>query len=322
MNKNSLVSCIIIFLNAQENFFIEAIESIFAQTYSNWELLLVDDGSSNESSGIAKAYSQQYPEKVIYLEHEAHQNLGMSAARNLGINKASGEYIAFLDADDIWLPEKLEKQVTILENYPQAGMVYGSTLIWYSWNNNPGEIQQDRRSKLGVKSDTLVSQPKMIPLFLNHQAETPGTCSVLIRSQLVREVGGFNESFRGMYEDQVFFYKICLRAPVYVESGCWDKYRQHHDSACHIATEKEFYDPDGGPSLAYVNFLLWVEQYFVQEQIQNLVIWWELHKELWMNQYPFLFAFINLINRIKLITLIKRMLKLTANNMIFKQFSS
>jgi len=316
MNKNSLVSCIIIFLNAQENFFIEAIESIFAQTYSNWELLLVDDGSSNESSGIAKAYSQQYSEKVTYLEHEDHQNMGMSASRNLGISKARGEYIAFLDADDIWLPEKLEKQVTILENYPQAGMVYGSTLTWYSWNVESENLPPDRDFKFGVKPDSLIEPPRLIPLFLNHQAETPATCGVLIRSRLFREVGGFENSFRGLFEDQVFFYKICLRAPVYVESDCWDKYRQHHNSACHIATEKEFYDPDGGPSLAYVNFLHWLEQYFAQEQIQDPLIWQELRKELWVNKYPFLFA---LTNRIKLI---KGMLKSTAKNMILKQISS
>ncbi len=316
MNQKSLVSCIMIFLNAQENFFIEAIESIFVQTYSNWELLLVDDGSTDKSSSIAKSYSQQYPEKVIYLEHEAHQNLGMSAARNLGISKARGEYIAFLDADDIWLPEKLEKQVKILENYPSAGMVYGSTLTWYSWNVGVENLPPDQGFKFGVKPDSLIEPPRLIPLFLNHQAVTPATCGVLIRSRLVREVGGFENSFRGLFEDQAVFYKICLKSPVYVDSHCWDKYRQHPNSTCHIATEKGFYDLGGGPSLAYVNFLHWLEQYFVQEQIQNPVIWWELHKELWVNQYPFLIALTNRIKRTK------RMLKSTAKNMIIKQFSS
>jgi len=295
MNKNSLVSCIIIFLNAQENFFIEAIESIFAQTYSNWELLLVDDGSSNESSGIAKAYSQQYSEKVIYLEHEDHQNLGMSAARNLGINKASGEYIAFLDADDIWLPKKLETQVAILENHLEIGMVYGSSLVWYSWDSNSKYKQPDRLRGLGVKTDTIIQPPEMIPLFLTHKSETPGTCSVLIRSHLVKNVGGFENSFCGLFEDQVFFYKICLTTPIYVESGCWDKYRQHSDSMCHIAAAQGYYNPMGEPSPAYLEFLKWLKEYLKITNIKDPAIWKALEKEFWSFQHPKLYGFIKRI---------------------------
>ena len=104
MNQQPLVSAIIIFLNG-EQFIEEAIASIFAQSYNNWELLLVDDGSTDHSTMIAQKYAQKYPEKVFYLEHEGHQNKGMSASRNLGISQANGEYIGFLDADDMWLPK-------------------------------------------------------------------------------------------------------------------------------------------------------------------------------------------------------------------------
>ena len=103
MSSKPLVSGIIIFLNA-EKFIEEAIDSVFAQTYDNWELLLVDDGSTDRSTKIAQQYAQHYLAKVRYLEHENHQNLGMSATRNLGIRNVKGKYIAFLDADDVWLP--------------------------------------------------------------------------------------------------------------------------------------------------------------------------------------------------------------------------
>ncbi len=292
MYQKPLVSCIMIFLNAGEKFFIEAIESIFAQTYKNWELLLVDDGSTDESSSIAKSYSQQYPEKVIYLEHEGHQNRGTGASRNLGISKINGDYIAFLDADDIWLPQKLEKQVLILEEITQAGMVYGSTLTWYSWNNDPGETQRDRGRKLGVKPGTLVIPPRMIPLFLAHKSETPGTCSVLIRSHLVKNVGGFENSFRRLFEDQAFFYKICLKVPVYVESGCWDRYRQHSDSTCHIAAAQGYYNPMGEPSPAYLEFLKWLKEYLKITNIKDPAIWKALEKEFWPFQHPKLYRFI------------------------------
>ncbi|TKB70433.1 MAG: glycosyltransferase family 2 protein [Nitrospira sp.] len=99
MESQPLISAIIIFLNG-EAFMREAIESVFAQTYRNWELLLVDDGSTDQSAEIAKEYAERYAGKVTYLEHPGHWNLGMSAARNLGIKAAKGKYIAFLDCDD------------------------------------------------------------------------------------------------------------------------------------------------------------------------------------------------------------------------------
>src|SRR5919202_2999091 len=114
--KPSLVSVVVPFWN-DKKFIQETIESVFAQTYENWELLLVDDGSTDGSTQIALRYAEQYPEKVRYLEHPGHQNRGMSAARNLGISHAKGAYIGFLDADDVWLPYKLEQQVAILTSH-------------------------------------------------------------------------------------------------------------------------------------------------------------------------------------------------------------
>ncbi len=84
MNDRPFVSAIVIFLN-ENRFLQEAIESIFAQTYDHWELLLVDDGSTDESSDIALRYAERHPEKVRYLEHAGHENRGMSVSRNLGI---------------------------------------------------------------------------------------------------------------------------------------------------------------------------------------------------------------------------------------------
>ena len=140
MRNEPLVTGIIIFFNA-EKFFEESIESVFAQTYKNWELLLVDDGSTDGSTAIALRYAEQHPEKVRYMEHNDHQNRGMSATRNLGIKNAKGEYIAFLDADDIWLPQKLEQQVAILEDQPEAAMIYNSTYLWYSWTGRKRRLK-------------------------------------------------------------------------------------------------------------------------------------------------------------------------------------
>src|SRR5215207_7546630 len=136
MNSRPLVSSIIIFLN-EERFIEEAIESVFAQTYDNWELLLVDDGSTDGSTQHALQYAERYPGKVRYLEHPGHQNRGMTVSRNLGVDHAEGEYIALLDADDVWLEHKLEQQVAIMNSHPEVGMVYGNQQYWYSWTGDP-----------------------------------------------------------------------------------------------------------------------------------------------------------------------------------------
>ncbi len=262
----------IIFFNVDTAFFEEAIESVLNQTYGNWELLLVDDGSTDGSTDVALRYARAHPDKVQYLEHEGHQNRGMSAARNLGIRHATGDYIALLDAGDLYLPEKLEKQGAILEARPEAGMVYGSTWVWHSWTGNPEDAAYDRGRSLGVPPDTLVEPPTLVRLFLRGEAQTPGNCGVLTRRRLVDEVGGFEESFRGMYEDAVFYYKVCLQAWVFVESGCWDRYRRHLNSACHVAEALGEYDPYE-PHAAQLNFLTWLESYLGAQRVDDREIW-------------------------------------------------
>ena len=90
MGSAPLVSAVIIFRNA-ERFLREAIESVFAQTYRHWELLLVDDGSTDASTKIALEYARENPDRVRYLAHHDHQNLGKSASRNVGLRHAAGK---------------------------------------------------------------------------------------------------------------------------------------------------------------------------------------------------------------------------------------
>lgn len=299
MSSKPLVSGIIIFLNA-EKFIQEAIESVFAQTYDNWELLLVDDGSTDSSTAIARRYAEQYPEKVRYLEHEGHQNLGMSASRNKGIRNAKGEYIAFLDADDIWLPPKLERQVAILEAQSEAAMVYGSTQMWYSWTGNPEDIQRDRGRKLGVQPNTLVKPPTLLTIFLRGEAETPATCGVLVRRDVIESIGGFEEAFRGMQEDQAFFAKICLKAPVFVESGCWDRYRQHPDSSCYVAIKKGEFHPTKMSS-TYLTYLHWLEEYLSEQGVKNTEVCQALQEVIWPTRHPIMYRLLRFKHLVKLI---------------------
>ncbi len=284
MSAQPLVSVIVPFLNPGK-YFEAAIKSVFAQTYENWELLLIDDGSTDTSTQIAQDCAKQYPNQVRYLEHEGHQNRGASATRNLGMYKAQGEYIAFLDADDIWLAQKLEKQVAILMTFPEVAMVYSSTLMWYSWTGNIQDIRSDRQRKLGVKPDSIVKPPVLLTLLLKDEAETPGTCSMLVRREIVDEVRGFEESFPTMYDDQVFIVKIWLKALVFVESGCWDRYRQHSASTCRMAEAMGQYHPlDPNPS--QLAFLEWVEQYLAEQNIEDANVWYALNAALSVYRQP------------------------------------
>jgi Glycosyltransferases involved in cell wall biogenesis len=110
-----LVSVIIAVYNG-EKYISQAIESLFNQTYKNVEIILVDDGSTDNTSKIAKQYDNI---KYIY-----QQNKGQSSARNLGISAANGEYLAFLDADDLYREDKIEKQVKILKENDNIHIVY------------------------------------------------------------------------------------------------------------------------------------------------------------------------------------------------------
>jgi glycosyltransferase involved in cell wall biosynthesis len=274
-----LVSVIIIFLD-EERFIREAIESVFAQTYENWELLLVDDGSRDASTQIARRYAEQNPGKVRYLEHHGHQNRGMSASRNLGIRNARGEYIGFLDADDVWRPEKLAQQATILKLYPDAAMVCGPVEWWYSWTGKPEDIGRDYVVAVRVQPDTLFKPLQLLSRLLGN--ETVTTTSGLVRREAFETVGGFEENFHGLYEDQAFFAKLCSKAPVYIASQCWYRWRKHPDSCCSLAVSNGQYQS------ARSIFLSWLQNYLAEQGVTDREVSRVLQREMWQCRHPIL----------------------------------
>jgi glycosyltransferase involved in cell wall biosynthesis len=278
MNSKPLVSSVISFLNA-EKFIEEAIESVVAQTYDYWELLLVDDGSTDDSTQFALRYAERFPEKIRYLEHPGHQNRGLSASRNLGISQAKGEYINFLDADDVWFSHTLEQQVAILSSHPEAGMVYGSSLYWFSWTGNPEDIQRDFRDfveECGVQPNTLIEPPELLRVFLRRDkgpcvfGSVPAPSSLIVRREVARSVGGFEEQFhqaRAQFEDRAFYVKVGLEVPVLAASECWCKYRQHPDSITYIGQKTDQHLP------AQLFWLNWIAEQFFERGIEDAGIW-------------------------------------------------
>jgi glycosyltransferase involved in cell wall biosynthesis len=225
--KRPRVSVVTIFLD-EERFLAEAIASVRGQTFGDWELLLVDDGSHDRSLAIATESAAADPARVRCLRHPGGVNRGMSASRNLGLAAARGEYVAFLDADDVWLPGKLEEQLACFAAEPRAGMVYGRTAIWHRWD--PAATTTDYYYPLGVAPDRLYDPPRLFNQLMRNRAQSPTTCNAIVRRALVDEVGGFADEFTGMFEDQVFFAKVLLAAPVWVDDRTWAKYRVHSAS--------------------------------------------------------------------------------------------
>jgi glycosyltransferase involved in cell wall biosynthesis len=108
-----------------EKYLRETLNSIVNQTYKDWQLVVINDGSSDSTESIIYEYIKQgHP--IIYRYQE---NKGLGHSRNEALKYSQGEYIAFIDHDDIWLMDKLQKQVSILENNPEAGFIYGNYYI-------------------------------------------------------------------------------------------------------------------------------------------------------------------------------------------------
>lgn len=286
MKATPRVSAIIAFFNA-EKFIGEAVESVLSQTYRDWELLLVDDGSSDGSTQIALRYAQEYPDRVRYLEHPGHRNRGASTSRNVGIRASLGQYLAFLDADDVWLPRKLAEQVEILDGKPEAAMVYGTTQYWWSW---AADLQQpDTTPDLGIAPGTLIEPPTLLTRALEATARTPGPSNLLVRTEAATRIGGFEEHFRGPYqlfEDQTFLAKLYLKSRVFVSGECWDRYRQHADSCVSVVKRT------GQKSSAGVFYLNWLAEYLSREGITDPAIWNALRKKRWQYRKPPLVRFV------------------------------
>ena len=99
----------------------EAIDSVLTQTFSDWQLILCDDGSKDNTYGIAKEYQGRFPEKILLLQNE--QNMGLNHTLNRCLQVASGEYVARMDGDDISLPTRLEKEAAFLDAHPEYAIV-------------------------------------------------------------------------------------------------------------------------------------------------------------------------------------------------------
>lgn len=175
-----------------------AIQSVLDQTYANFELLVVDDGSTDNTKQVVE-YAGDDRVRYICLE----QNSGASHARNAGIQMAECEYIAFLDSDDEWMPQKLERQMEVMR---QASDAVGLVYCRMSGVNPKGEVSFC--PDLGIAKEKL--EGNLFPFLLKENVLSPQ--SVLARRKCLEKSGGFDESLTCI-EDWELFLRI---------AQCWE----------------------------------------------------------------------------------------------------
>lgn len=274
-----LVSIVMPFYNV-DRYLTEAIASVRAQTYPNWELFLIDDGAIDGSTEIARRFAALDPERIQWIEHEGHANLGASASRNAGLALARGEYFAMLDGDDVWLPRKLDEQVAILSSRSDAEALCGSTEYWYSWAEHTVPPREDLVVAPGLPDGSLLRPPEFLVLMLRERIPIPCTCDIIIRLDAVRRAGGFEETFTHVFTDQAFYAKLFLNARVLITQACWSRYRRHQASS--VETVKRA----GDLPAARLQYLTWVDTFLGVRKVHDARVRRALRGAIWRTRHP------------------------------------
>ena len=191
--NHPLISVIIPTYNRQ-GFLLQAVESVFKQTFSDYELIVIDDGSTDGTGEGLKPYENR-------LQYIYRENRGVSAARNTGLQAARGDWIAFLDSDDYWLPAKLETQVRFFAENPRA-LICQTEEIWIRHGRRVNPHKKHRKFSGDIFS------PSLIRCIVSPSA-------VMIRREFLNQTGPFDESLPAC-EDYDLWLRISCRFPVFL----------------------------------------------------------------------------------------------------------
>jgi glycosyltransferase involved in cell wall biosynthesis len=189
----------------------EAIDSVYAQTFTDWEIVFWDNASTDKSAEIAKSYDN----KIKYFCGDKTVPLG--AARNLALKECRGKYIAFLDCDDIWLPKKLEKQMVLFERKPELGLIFSDSYFF----NDAGIIKQLYKNYKPPRG--LVFRELLSSYFLDIE-------TVVIRTDILKELPEWFDERLHVCEETDLFLRIAYSYPVDYVDEVLSKWRVHQES--------------------------------------------------------------------------------------------
>ncbi|WP_099067602.1 glycosyltransferase [Nostoc linckia] len=191
----------------------QAINSVLAQTYKDYEIIVINDGSQDNTPQVLAEFSDRHHITAI---HQANQ--GLSAARNAGIRSARGKYIAFLDDDDLWEPQKLEKQISVLEANPRIGLIYSDSLFF-----------SDRQGLFPGSYNTAFPTPNLQVLWTLFQYNYIPVLTVVVRQDCLNQVGLFDKTVTPC-EDYDLWLRVIEKFPIYFLNQPLARYRESPSS--------------------------------------------------------------------------------------------
>ncbi|PWS28188.1 hypothetical protein DHW03_11605 [Pedobacter yonginense] len=216
--KQPLVSIIVNCYNS-DKFLKETLESVISQTYQNWEVVFWDNQSTDSSADYFKSY-----EDSRFKYYYAPEHTPLSASRNFAIEKSTGEFLAFLDCDDLWTPDKLELQVAEIERNDEVGFVYSLFELFYNVQDESVTKQIKYYESILIKGHS--AKNLFSELLVQNQIIFS---SVLLRRSTFEQIGEFNPTFN-QNED----YEVLLKASLFSLAICIDKplvkYRIHSNN--------------------------------------------------------------------------------------------
>lgn len=197
----------------REKYIAQTVDSVFEQSYPDIELIVVDDGCTDGSRDVLESYSK----RLRILEHPGRVNRGQSAAINLGLAVATGEYIAVLDSDDLFSPDKIKIQTEYLNSNPTVGFVYANGMI----------IDDSGRQEYLIFPPGHLPPDGPEPVLLNCFISLPS--NALVRRVLYEKAGGFDVSLRAAQDHDMLLRLLEISSAGYIDKCLWS-YRRHGES--------------------------------------------------------------------------------------------
>lgn len=207
-----------------EKYLSEAIGSVLSQTFKDWELVIVNDGSTDGTEAIVK----RYIDKGLPIIYSYQRNKGFASARNKALGLSRGDWIAILDHDDLWYPEKLEVQSESIKRHPEAKLHFANS-EWFT--DNKFVV---RRTIQGNRFETgVIAEPfhKLLTEGCFIDSET-----VLIDRDSLVECGGFNERYAYIVDYDMFL-RLAERHAIYYEDKVLARWRMHSAQATSVMKE-------------------------------------------------------------------------------------
>jgi len=203
----------------------QSIDSVINQNYKNWELIIVDDGSKDDSLEVINDYVKKYPSRVKLFVHEDNKNNGLAETYKLGLKKSTGKYIAFIEADDLWKIDYLASKVEIFKKYPKVSLVFNDVemfgdrkIISFRIDELNNSIYTVREKNRSFSAYSYLKASNIIPTF--------SCCMVRADSIFTKD---FLKS-RGVWLDRYLWSLISLRGKFYFQNKKNTLWRLHKNS--------------------------------------------------------------------------------------------